>query len=328
MFISTVAKDIGDAVRSNADAFRVALADSFEAAIVGEGREVRFFRKLLEDLRSALSSMKILGLNLGCRLVETHQKPIVRVTSPRAFRCELADLLVVVKYVLGDGAIERKSLLYQVKLCTSGTLRCQIDPNQLELLSDWPSFEFGRSAQGGPSSYNLSPKTLELGSFMLMQRTPARGGFIPCRTHFCNLRAYGISPYAREVQRNGPTTVDISTFPYAGNSADIFFSHLAFEIGEHHDLNSEVAELVGALYRHLGMDPDPPGEFEGYTRAVSDEEMGFAILEITINSTGDERENALKGSVWKPPGKKELHTSSYSQPIQQKMHYQSGTKLN
>ena len=313
MFISTVAKETGDAVRSNADAFRVALADSFERAIVGERWEVRFFRSLLQELKNALSSMKVLGLNVSCRLVETHQKPIVKVTSPRAFGCELADLLVVVKYVLGGGAIERKSLLYQVKLCQGGTFRCQIDGNQLELLSDWPSFEFGRSAQGGPSSYKLSPKTLEFGSFMLMQRAPARGGFIPCRTHFCNLRAYGISPYARAVQRNGPATVDISTFPYATNSADIFFSHLAFEIGEHHDLNSEVAQLVGALYRHIGMDPDPPGEFEGYTKAISEEEMGFAILEITVNSTGDERENALKGSVWKPPGEeKTIHAITFT----------------
>jgi hypothetical protein len=319
MFNSTQAKDIADAVRSNADAFRSALADAFESAIVGENWEVRFFRKLLSNLRDALSSLSVLGLNLNCRLVETHQKPIVKVAQPRTFGCELADLLVVVKYVLGPGEIERKSLLYQVKLCKGGTLQAQIDRNQLELLSDWPDFAFGRAGDGGPVIYHLSPKTLEFGSFMLMERAPSSGSFIPCRTHFCNRLAYGVSPYAQSVRQNGPATVDISTFPYAGNSSEVFFSHLAFEIGEPHYLNSEVAELVGALYRHLGMDPDPPGEFDGYTRAVSEgEEMGFAILEITIKSSGDDRLNELKRASWNPPGKK-LNPPTYSQPKQQEM---------
>ncbi|MEY2487740.1 MAG: hypothetical protein QOH39_3388 [Verrucomicrobiota bacterium] len=305
MFNSSIAKHIGDAVRWNADVIRVAVTEAFQNAVTNEQREVNFFRKLLVEIKNNLNNLQLSGLNLSCRIAKTHQKPRVRVQSPRTFQCELADLLVVVKYVVASGLIERKSVLYQVKLCDSGTFRCKIDANQLELLSDWPVFEFGLLSNGGPCRYTAEPKTLEFGSFMLMERAPAKGRFVPCRTHFCNINAYGISPHALAVRRRGSTTVDISHFPYATNAADVFFSHIAFEIGEHHDFNAPVDSLVSALYRHLKLAPDPPDEFEGYTRTVTEEETGFGIIEITIKRGEGFDKDYMRGSTHLPPEKKQ-----------------------
>jgi hypothetical protein len=84
------------------------------------------------------------------------------------------------------------------------------------------------------------------------------------------------------VQRRGPKDVEISEFPYAMNASEAFFRHLAMEIGEHHMLNPALDELVRALYRHLGLDPDPEGEFEGFVGSPAEDEPGFGMLEITI----------------------------------------------
>src|SRR6202011_893124 len=173
-------------------------------------------------------------------------------------------------------------------------------------------FEFGLLSSGGPCRYTVEPKTLEFGSFMLMERAPAKGSFVPCRTHFCNINAYGISPHALAVRRRGPTTVDISNFPYAANAADVFFSHVAFEMGEHHDFNAPINELVSAVYRHLGLAPDPPGEFEGYTLSVGEEEPGFGIIEITVKPGEGFGRDYMSGVTHVSPEKKRMQPDNRS----------------
>src|SRR5258708_6290836 len=66
-----------------------------------------------------------------------------------------------------------------------------------------------------------------------------------------------------------------------------FSVNVAFEIGEHHDFNPPVQGLVRALYRHLGVDPDPPQEFDGYLREAREGEPYFGLIEISV-SPGEE----------------------------------------
>ena len=282
MFVTKTAEIIANEVRWSADVIRSIFAGAFGKAIVNENLEVLFFRKLLREVEDGLNGISPPGLNITCRTKEIHQKPRVKVQQPHPFECELADLLVVVKYAIDASNIERKSLFYQVKLCNSGTRECDIDFNQLELLCDWPGFEFGLKSTGGPRYYSIQPHTLEFGSYMLMLRGPAPEDFVLCQSHFCHAGSYGISPHALAVRKTGSRVVDVSDIPYAGNAAEVFFSHLAFEIGEHHDFNPAVNDLVQALYRHLGVDPDPPGEFDGYFRDCNEEEPGFYLIEITV----------------------------------------------
>jgi len=78
---------------------------------------------------------------------------------------------------------------------------------------------------------------------------------------------------------NGPKEISIPSLPYTRSDVNNFFSHLAFEIGEHHS-NKPVKQLVDALYRYVGMEPDPSHEFDGYWEEIKDD--GFAIIEINI----------------------------------------------
>jgi len=283
MFTSEAGKQIGDRILSHAPDIRNSLAAAFETSIVGVGSEVTFFRNLLSRIKTNLETLHLPDVSFTCRLVETHQKPRVAVTHPRIFSCELADLLIVIKYRIGPEIVEKASQLYQVKLCKWNSEECTIDQNQLELLSDWPPFEFGRLAQGGVRQYRIRPKTLEFGSYMLMLRSPLPRHYVKCQSHFCNFQSYGVSPHALAVRRLGPSSVNISTFPFALSSSDAFFNHLALERGEHNSLNPEINDLVAALYRHLGLDPDPPGEFDGFLGKPLEDEPGFAILEIAVN---------------------------------------------
>jgi hypothetical protein len=156
---------------------------------------------------------------------------------------------------------------------------------------------------------------------MLMERAPAKGNFVPCRTHYCNINAYGISPHALAVRHRGPATVDVSTFPYAANAADAFFSHIAFDVGEHHDFNAPVDALVSALYRHLRLAPDPPDEFAGYTRGVSEEEPGFGIIEITVKRGEDFDKDYMRISARVSPEQKKKTRDDSPPDSKRKMQY-------
>src|SRR5947207_466267 len=141
MYRNTEAKVIADQVRRNAQILSGLLSSCFEKAAACSDREVAFFRELLRQIPAQLNG-SFNGVRLTCRSHEVHQKPRVRVPS-RNFQCELADLLVVVKYRLTTGDIERKSILFQVKLSKANSSECAIDQNQLTLLAEWPSFDFG-----------------------------------------------------------------------------------------------------------------------------------------------------------------------------------------
>lgn len=290
MFNSEPGKKIGDAIQWYATDIRGALTKAFEQSILNVNSEIVFFRNLLQRVKAELDGLSLPGISVACRTAETHQKPRVIVKNPRPFSCELSDLLVVVKYRQCQEIVEKCSVLYQVKLCSSGSQNCGIDQNQLELLSDWPTFDFGLLHNGGPRSYNLHPHSLEFGSYLLMLRAPQQGQYIRCHSHYCHWGSYGVAPHSLAVRRLGPTTVSVSDFPYALAGDEAFFGHIALDRGEHHALNPAIEELVAALYRHLGLDPDPPGEFDGYLGKPLENQPGFGILEILVQ----ERDEGLE----------------------------------
>lgn len=258
------------------------LRTAFSAAAQRSSTEVGFFRELLSSLRRDLP-VKVPGLNVSCRAEEVHQRPRVRVPS-RNFSCELGDLLVVVKYRLRDGTVERKSLIYQVKLSSGRSGHYQINANQLSLLSDWPSFEFGR-ANGLPQRFDISPLTTEFGSYLLFPRQRAEiliNG--QCGPLYCKVEQRGVGPTARAIRLAGPSSVRADQFPTSRGEVHNFFAHLCFEVGEHHDWNPQVRNLVDAIYRFAGWQPDPPDEFRGFYNDTKNprEEFGFAIIEFLV----------------------------------------------
>ena len=218
MFINPNSKILSTLLRLNSSKIRSQLYDVFESSIVGCRGEIRFIRNLLRNLQGTLASLRIEGLFISSRFEEIHQKPIV--TSPIG-RCELGDLLVVIKYHCAPGVFEAKSIIYQVKLANGSSSSCSIDQTQMNLLCDWPVFSFGKLANGGPRNYHVSPTTLEFGSFMLEPRNPLPRAYMSGK-----YRCYGCCPNARLVREIGPSTVNIRSIPYSRGDAQNFFSHL------------------------------------------------------------------------------------------------------
>jgi hypothetical protein len=99
------------------------------------------------------------------------------------------------------------------------------------------------------------------------------------KTHTGNTRSYGVCPWASQVRACGPKSVSFNGLPYKRLDAQNFFSHLAFEIGEPHNTPG-VKDLIEAVYRHVGLAPDPPDEFKGFYSEP--QEDGFAVIEISV----------------------------------------------
>jgi hypothetical protein len=287
MFASREAKEVATILGQHSYLLLEEVHTAFEEAVVRCGSEVAFFRSLIQKLEDRLNNLRVPGISFRCRQVEIHQKPIV---SGVFGSCELGDLLVVVKYHLVDFSVEAKSIIYQAKMCDRGSHSCSIDQTQLELLRNWPPFEFGRKRGGSRHLYTIQPKTVEFGSYMLEPRGADPGDYLYRRTPFWPgphpyywWRSYGICPTAIQCQNEGPNRIDLRRFAPFMPDAWSIVDQILFNRGEHHS-NSPVATLVNALYRYVGLDPDPPDEFEGFWKVPEDD--GFAVLEINVTQTG------------------------------------------
>jgi hypothetical protein len=267
MFNHALSKEMSTFLRIHYQNIKSGLANVFKSSISGINRELDLLNNLLANLPTFFNSFNIPGIYFSARSHSIHAKPLVNTSNGR---CELGDLLVVIKYNPDPIILEAKSIIYQIKLSqTSSSRYCSIDQRQLSLLCDWPQFSFGGV------TFNLTPKAIEFGSFMLEPRNPS-----PAINTFGRYFCYGKCPHAmmvRQLQNN--RTVDLDYLPYTRPDANNFFSHLAFEIGEHHS-NQPVQDMINALYRFVGLAPDPPGEFkDDYIEVEGD---GFGVLEINV----------------------------------------------
>jgi hypothetical protein len=247
---------------------------------------------LSDELDKVVPDIHIPGVTFGFRKQLIHHRPIVAMSPKKS--CELGDMLIVVKYHLLDYTTEAKSIIYQVKLADRGT-SCKIDPVQLDLLAHWPDFAFGRRADGGPRTYSVHPVTPEFGSFMLEPRGE-EGDDLWEVVMGCPLgmsrgllwarrKPYGLCPTAWQILDDGPARVDISSLPHVQGDVDSVLSQIAFLSGEHHS-NASVKQFIDALYRYVGLDLDPPEEFQKHPE--DSDERGFAIFEISVRQTGEE----------------------------------------
>jgi hypothetical protein len=289
MIDSPDAKRLSTILRRNAAEVFGAVNLAFADAVVGKRREVDLLDALLSELSNRLESLMVPGVLFRCRSARLHQKPIVKTMHGS---CELGDLMIVVKYLLRDATVECKSIIYQLKLSVARTSVYNVDRNQLALLKDWPPFEFGWKSDGNSRAYDIHPHTLEFGSYMLQPRNadPADrlrdwDRDVPLLMGPGSLqweRTYGVCPTAWHCAELGPSKINVerksvALFP----DADAFVSHICFQSGESH-FNRPVGHLVEALYRYIGLSPDPPDEFDGFAGSENQDD-GFAILEIIVD---------------------------------------------
>jgi hypothetical protein len=277
-------KQLATQVQVHAAALRKAIKNAIEQSVVNRD-EVPFIRELVATLPPSLNAaFAKAGITATTRAIEVHAKPKVDFICATGATCnrELADILFVVKYVQPNkNSYEAKAILHQAKATrVPASLICDIDSFQLELLRDWPAFEFGRVHTGGPRRYKIVPVTQEFGSYMLMRRRPVNGQYISLYR-----KDYGAVPTAWIVHAAGPANVNIGTLPFSLLVSNQIFNHIAFVQGEPHTTPG-VQRLVNALYRYVGWKPDPPDEFDGYTvtKPTGKVDPQFAIFEVRVGA--------------------------------------------
>lgn len=293
MFPSIEAKVLSHTLSAHALVLFEALGGAIKNALVGKNLEREVLEGLLTELPAHLEALEIPDVKFQCRHKKIHQKPIV---STPAGRCELGDMLVVVKYHLPDHTCVAKSIVYQLKLATAGKTSCRIDKKQLALLRDWPCFSFGQRRDGGSQEYLIRPESMEFGSYMLEPRCPeakhGEGRWLVSRgtpfgasiTTFFS--PYGSCPTAWQCIEDSQTSADIHpSHPTVLPDVFAFLAHLLFQSGEPHS-NHDVHRLVSALYRFTGLAPDPPDEFVEFQKR--DEDDGFLVLEINVHHFPDD----------------------------------------
>ncbi len=282
MFLSKEAMTIAAILQAHATDIRDDIADAIELSVVGRA-EVPFLTELADYLPAVLQqSLTRAGVAANVRVRKVHQSPQVDYKNAvgKDVRCELADLLMVVKYFVPSG-IEAKSIFHQVKSADGKGNSCKIDEVQLELLHQWPPLKFGRAAHGGPQPYHVMPWMPEFGSYMLMRRAPAKGGVISAVRP-----AYGVSPTAWRVEDSGPARVDLTTLPYTLMVQSALLNQIVFESGEPHH-HGNVDQLINAVYRYIGWQPDPPEEFYGYLKDCQQKkDCVFVVIEVRVALDG------------------------------------------
>jgi hypothetical protein len=230
--------------------------------------EPSYFRCLFGELNNYLNSLKIASLIFKCKAVEVHQKPIVKYGYRK--RCELGDYFLNVKYIDNGRIIGNKLVIYQFKRADIRE-KWKIDPKQLELLSIWPTFSFGRRREG-VNYFKLSPKTKDLGSYWFASRRRSR-----CPV--CSGIDVGFIKQGNQVSFSDWNYF----FPFDSVAALVF--HITWRYGEFVEEQGETRDFLNALYRYVGFKPDPPEEFIGYMTPTEDNKSFWGI-EITVAHEG------------------------------------------
>lgn len=291
MILGAEAKGIASSLRSTCGLIFEPIAEAFAVAVLNCRSEVKFFKKLIRELRDRLNGFELPLAKFSCRIAEIHQKPLVQTDR---YRCELGDLMITVKYHPLHSRKQAKTVIYQAKMSEGRSRVCKIDQNQLNLLRTWPTFRFGRKRQGGVREYSIRPRTIEFGSYMLEPRNAQSASEIgpweldvPLEYGMASGRwrkTFGLCPTAWDCFWEGPKRIDLAKQSHLLPDADAVLGQILFSRGEHHS-NREARDLVRALYRYVGLAPDPPAEFTGFSR--ESQEDGFAVLEINVEQKVD-----------------------------------------
>jgi len=272
-------KVLSSILEAQSDAIISRIHDINEKALLDSLRKPRqepeYVKLLAKNLDLYFNRLTIPGCSITATSRSIHLRPIVTLESGE--RCELGDLLIVIKYILGQHLLRQKAIIYQVKLSQNWSFA--IDATQLYLLSEWPTFSFGKSGNN-PQSYSLNPSTKEFGSYMFCLRRPKQ---IP--THFQSRKFpylpfcfQGVAADALEVARAQRKTIRTDLLRYRDDVVVNLFRLLAWRIGELVKDKPDIDKLISALYRYIGLTKDPPEEFNGYY----DDKGSFTVLQTCV----------------------------------------------
>jgi hypothetical protein len=183
--------------------------------------------------------------------------------------CELGDYFINVKRYGTNGIIDRRLVIYQFKYGNHSG-KWTIDPVQLELLSRWPQFRFGKLGFDD-KSYNLRPQTKDMGSYWFVQRNS--------RYYNQVCSAYDVAHVLTSKGGRNIITEDVCHY-YPHISSIAILLQMMGRYGEPIENNTDIEDFLHALYRITGLEKDPPDEFSGFSQET--ENKSFWGTEISI----------------------------------------------
>lgn len=158
-----------------------------------------------------------------------------------------------------------------------------IDQKQLTLLCDWPTFFFG-NAMHGYNSFTLAPRSPDLGSYWLAQSDtlyPDRFTFPYPYSHGYDIVAPALSIRVQQTKRTIAVDKRLSNSSLHLSGACALWLQIMWRYGELIETGTPAHDFLDALYRFVGLSPDPPGEFNGFS-AESPNSRGFWGVEIRV----------------------------------------------
>jgi hypothetical protein len=265
MFFNNTGKEIAAKIKSFNRDIVSNLRNIHVQAVTNTKTEVKYFQNYFPAFEGYINSLRVPGINFSCRTKEIHGKPIVSYGSNQ--RCELGDYIVVVKYKNGAVVIGRKVIVCQHK--RNYKKSWSINQKQLTLLRDWPTFTFGKVANGY-NTFSLNPSRPEFGCFVLVADY-SKGMFLS------NL--YG-NAYEISLIQDGDKIKESDSYKFWYDSQIALNHLLIWEFGEPIVPGNDIEKFTSALYRYLDWEEDPPDEFAEFQEPT--EEGGFWGVEITV----------------------------------------------
>jgi hypothetical protein len=266
------------------------LSDWFGQSTVHYSGEVPLVKGFVQHINSNVAK-RFVNKKISFRAQFVHQKPYAFFVSPSKIcgktKVELGDILFVVKRIRKGIVIDHRGTFSQAKLSKG---QWKIDCHQFEFLSNINNtlFEFGNSvytqANGKNSiankiTWHLNPGTSWFSNYLLIGKSPNNNNHaIPPKF---------LAPYYGFNQKNFSVNSGMLFYPglavppswYAFN-LEHFFSNLLKQDGIGFRIRGDLKDFVALLYRLVGLQLDPPEEFQGFV--VERENKGFAVVEIRI----------------------------------------------
>jgi len=239
-----------------------------QSAIKDTSDEVAFFQKFFPAMESYLNQVNINPLlRFKCKTIEIHKKPIVKYGDNQ--KCELGDYFVNVKYENSGEAIGSRLVIYQVKYTKKSTWG--LNKKQLLLLSNWPTFSFGK--QGfGTNTFTLNNTTNDLGTY----------SFIGKPNNTFTFPAAIVQNIQKTNSLNSNNLCGI--YPYI--LANAIYHQLIWKYGEPITENTNHKLFLETLYRYVRFAPDPPDEFKGYMINENDKKTFWGIEIVASMNRG------------------------------------------
>jgi len=194
---------------------------------------------------------------------------------------EVGDLLFVLKLKKSTQIIEKRALIVQSKFTgTNQRSWKKVDTAQFYLILKWPSFT--RVNPSPQKLYSLSPQCLTWGTYAFVG--PLATNY---PLYFTSSRIWGKKP---SILSQKTFTFNVNKLSGWDTSPCFLMRHMSGLIGENLLTNHPIASFVSDLYKIVGLEPDPPGEFI-WENPYGQEPKGFGIVELTVSLPEGERES-------------------------------------